>query len=180
MKRFNLLVSVFTLILGVSFLTLVFAQDSTQTKAQVRTKAQYRLKAQSQLQNKTAVNGQLQHGYMFVDENGDGFNDNAPDADGDGIPNGLDPDYEGPMLRSGQGARGFVDLDGDGINDNLMMGGQKGMNKARKGGYGPGDGTGNLGVRPQDGTGFGPGTGTGTGDCDGTGPKGTAKRTGRK
>lgn len=29
----------------------------------------------------------------FVDLNGDGFNDNAPDADGDGIPNGLDEDY---------------------------------------------------------------------------------------
>ncbi len=29
----------------------------------------------------------------FVDEDGDGFNDLAPDADGDGIPNGLDPDY---------------------------------------------------------------------------------------
>ena len=32
----------------------------------------------------------------FVDEDGDGFNDLAPDADGDGIPNGLDPDYVRP------------------------------------------------------------------------------------
>ena len=30
---------------------------------------------------------------VFIDENGDGFNDLAPDADGDGIPNGLDPDW---------------------------------------------------------------------------------------
>lgn len=29
----------------------------------------------------------------YVDENCDGFNDNAPDADGDGIPNGQDSDY---------------------------------------------------------------------------------------
>lgn len=32
-------------------------------------------------------------GKNFVDLDGDGFNDNAPDHDGDGIPNGLDPDY---------------------------------------------------------------------------------------
>ena len=33
----------------------------------------------------------------FVDEDGDGFNDLAPDADGDGIPNALDDDFEGPV-----------------------------------------------------------------------------------
>ena len=33
------------------------------------------------------------HGQRFVDEDGDGYNDNAPDHDGDGIPNGLDPDW---------------------------------------------------------------------------------------
>ena len=32
---------------------------------------------------------------FFRDEDGDGFNDNAPDHDGDGIPNGLDPDWPG-------------------------------------------------------------------------------------
>ncbi|HDP67341.1 MAG TPA: hypothetical protein ENN20_02440 [Candidatus Marinimicrobia bacterium] len=30
---------------------------------------------------------------FFIDENGDGFNDNAPDHDGDGIPNSIDPDF---------------------------------------------------------------------------------------
>lgn len=55
------------------------------------------------------------HGSHFVDANGDGYNDNAPDVDGDGIPNGQDPDY----VRSGRGhGRGFVDADGDGFNDN--------------------------------------------------------------
>ncbi|MFH0734475.1 MAG: hypothetical protein V1773_09380 [bacterium] len=33
-------------------------------------------------------------GNKFVDINGDGINDYAPDHDGDGIPNGLDPDYK--------------------------------------------------------------------------------------
>jgi len=30
---------------------------------------------------------------FFIDENGDGFNDNAPDHDGDGIPNRIDPEF---------------------------------------------------------------------------------------
>lgn len=55
----------------------------------------------------------IKHGLGFVDEDGDGYNDNAPDHDGDGIPNGLDQDYKNSKKK-----RGFVDLDGDGINDN--------------------------------------------------------------
>ena len=34
------------------------------------------------------------NGKNFVDRNGDGINDSAPDHDGDGIPNGQDPDWE--------------------------------------------------------------------------------------
>ena len=120
MKRFNLFLSVFTLVLGFSFLTQALAQDSTQTKAQVRTKAQYRKTVQSQSQTGNAVMGQFRHGNKFVDVNGDGINDNAPDADGDGIPNGMDPDYTGAKMRSGNGAKGFIDLNGDGINDNAL------------------------------------------------------------
>ncbi len=62
-----------------------------------------------------------QHGNQFVDENGDGYNDNAPDADGDGIPNGQDPDYVKIGVGKGKGAAkdsGFKDENGDGINDN--------------------------------------------------------------
>lgn len=93
----------------------------------------------------------LKHGPNFVDKNGDGFNDNAPDHDGDGIPNGLDPDYTGPKLQRGKKA--FVDLDGDGINDNAQkMRGRKGQGR-----YGPADGTGNQGVGPKDGSGDGQG-----------------------
>lgn len=90
-----------------------------------------------------------EHGKKFVDENGDGYNDNAPDHDGDGIPNGLDPDY---LALKNKNARGkFVDLDGDGIKDNASGKGRKG--KMGKGGFGPADGTGNKGVGPKDGTG---------------------------
>ncbi len=45
-------------------------------------------------------------------------------------------------------------------------------------GWGPGDGTGNDGVGPLDGTGYGPGEqpGTVSGTCDGTGPHGVVTR----
>ena len=55
----------------------------------------------------------------FVDANGDGYNDNAPDHDNDGIHNGLDPDWkknQRKRIRQYQ----FVDLDGDGIHDDLQ------------------------------------------------------------
>lgn len=63
----------------------------------------------------------IEHGPNFIDENGDGYNDNAPDADGDGIPNGQDEDWEFTGRnhgRRGFGPHGFVDEDGDGFNDN--------------------------------------------------------------
>lgn len=72
------------------------------------------------------------------------------DDDGDGIPNGLDPDYVRP--KDGTGHQ-FGKLNGRGY------------------GYGPGYGWGNQGIGPRDGSGYGPGTGT----CDGTGPKGKGR-----
>ncbi len=39
---------------------------------------------------------------FFIDKNGDGYNDNAPDHDNDGIPNGLDKDYKGKKFRWGR------------------------------------------------------------------------------
>ncbi len=51
----------------------------------------------------------------FVDENGDGYNDKAPDHDKGGMPNGRDSDNVKPG--SEEGPRGFIDEDGDGIND---------------------------------------------------------------
>ncbi len=160
MKKLISVVSAVALVLLLT--STAFAQDSLQIKNQKR----------FQNKSKANVTNNIQHGRRFVDENGDGYNDNAPDADGDGIPNGLDPDYDGPKL--GKGNKGFVDLDGDGINDNAGMNRQKG--KGGKGGFGMRGGKGGSGVSPQSGNGMG--QGTGTGDCDGTGPKG--KRGGRK
>ena len=65
---------------------------------------------------------------VFIDNNGDGYNDNAPDHDGDGIPNGLDPDWI--KLKKEQKKnhnKRFIDLDGDGIDDNLQKGRQNGQ-----------------------------------------------------
>ncbi|MBZ0180527.1 MAG: hypothetical protein K8F36_14675 [Melioribacteraceae bacterium] len=60
------------------------------------------------------------HTRFFVDLDGDGFNDNAPDHDGDGIPNGLDPDYKRMMENFRKRNMRYIDLDGDGINDHLQ------------------------------------------------------------
>jgi hypothetical protein len=87
------------------------------------------------------------------------------DSDGDGIPNCDDPDFVKPQ-------------DGTGRQFGKSNGGSKFMN-GKRGGYGPGDGTGNNGIGPRDGSGYGPGNGTGTGVCDGTGPKGKIERRGR-
>jgi hypothetical protein len=109
----------------------------------------------------------------FVDENGDGFNDRAPDADGDGIPNGVDPDYQRP--RDGSG-RGQGNGNGDGICPNDKSGNGKGA------GFGNRAGQGN-GTCPFGRTGDGPGTcpqpggrQSGPGTCDGTGPHGPTGR----
>ena len=77
----------------------------------------------------------------------------------------------------------WVDADGDGICDNVGTSARKQLNGVngngqkgnKKGGLGDGSG-----ARPQDGTGFGKVNGTGTGVCDETGPKGSARRSGRK
>ena len=94
----------------------LYAQDTTKVKSQ--TKAQE--KAQNEVQQKMQNN--IQHGRNFVDENGDGYNDNAPDHDGDGIPNGLDPDYKRNRIKMQQQELPYIDLNGDGINDNLQFG----------------------------------------------------------
>ncbi len=165
-------------VLGLAAILLAgnaFAQDSLQVQNKYRKGNRFQTKSAV----KTQANGQ--HGIGFVDANGDGYNDNAPDADGDGIPNGMDPDYTGAKMHNGNGRGGFVDADGDGINDNAMDADGDGIPNGMDPDY----------VRPQDGSGqkngqgrgngqqmrgAGNGTGLGTGDCDGTGPKGNGKR----
>ncbi len=93
-----------SILLTVSFLIMsvncLYAQDSTKTDKKKET---------------------VQHNQHFIDEDGDGYNDNAPDHDGDGIPNGLDPDWQ-KLKEEKRKRQRFVDLDGDGINDNLNTG----------------------------------------------------------
>jgi hypothetical protein len=131
---------------------------------------------QAQAQSRPANKG-------FVDANNDGINDNAQDADGDGIPNGQDPDYVGTSAGNG---RGFVDENGDGINDNAPDADGDGIPNGQDPDFVRGSGTGSgwhggqSGQSGQGGVGTGDGTGTGTGDCDGTGPKGSTQRRGRK
>jgi len=112
---------------------------------------------------------------QFIDEDGDGFNDLAPDADGDGIPNGLDPDYVRPEDCEGDGNADQGGNQGGAMARRGQLGGGESLLKAdgvaaagqgQGGGHGPGDGTGG-GLAPGDCTGFGPGDGTG--ECDGSG-----------
>jgi hypothetical protein len=191
------------LILGFAFAS---AQDGSQAAAKSQEKAQVKtaLKASGETtQNKVQTKSAFRHGYRiaFVDENGDGINDLARDADGDGIPNGQDPDWVKPqdgtgyLGGNGKGGGGGApsaeakggyayqltrDADGDGIPNGQDPDWVK-----------PQDGTGNMGQH-QNGqltkAGFGKdsfrsgvqgaGRATGAGVCDGTGPKGAAKKKG--
>lgn len=96
---------------------------------------------------------------QFIDEDGDGFNDLAPDADGDGIPNGMDEDFVKP--EDGTGNQHKYGQTGDALVKAFADAVKASVNgKGQGNGYGVGDGTG-TGTGPADGTGFGPGTG----DC---------------
>ncbi|MBN2282011.1 MAG: hypothetical protein JXQ65_15620 [Candidatus Marinimicrobia bacterium] len=91
----------------------------------------------------------------FTDENADGFNDNAIDSDGDGIPDFHDTDSPNFIDENGDGYNDNArDSDGDGIpnvfDEDFVKG--AGMGEGRKGGFN----------RNADGT-------KGAGTCDGTG-----------
>jgi hypothetical protein len=116
---------------------------------------------------------------QFIDEDGDGFNDLAPDADGDGIPNGMDDDYVRPQDGTGNqfryGSLGEMGGQGFGAVGNDLV--AKGMGSGN--GYGLGDGTGS-GVGPGDGTGFGPGTGECLDGADASTSSAVSRRGGRR
>ena len=75
-----------------------------------------------------------------------------------------------------QSQHAICDADGDGICDTCGQPAGSGRmnaqgNQAKKGKHwGPGDGLGNQGIGPQDGTGYGAQSGKGFGVKDGTGP----------
>jgi hypothetical protein len=89
---------------------------------------------------------------MFVDENGDGINDLIRDHDNDGIPNCQDPDWKRTQDGSGYMSR---------------------FGKANGGWNGNHAGWNNASFR-------GMGGQFGFGVCDGTGPKGSANRRGKR
>ncbi len=123
-------------------------------------------------------------GSNFVDLNGDGFNDNAPDHDGDGIPNGQDPDYiknagDGEGYQNGK----LGENKGQGMAQNKEMTKSKKFTRLQAS-------TGNmfqkrlgsLGGMKGNGAGVCDGSGSGTGgngSCDGTGPKGGGNQGGK-
>lgn len=172
MKTRNLL-SLLAIIIAVAFIStdLLGQSGSTnqsKTKNEIKTQTQDQNKFQGETQNQVKnqnrlKTGEIIHGKNFVDNNGDGFNDNAPDIDGDGIPNGQDPDFIRPQ-------------DGTGLK---KMNGKAKQNKFGGNKYGPGDGTGNSGIGPHDGSGYGPGGSTG-GSGTGSGSGNGSKRGGRK
>ncbi|MDA3859755.1 MAG: hypothetical protein PF445_00875 [Melioribacteraceae bacterium] len=95
--------------------SLSFAQDSTKV----------------QKENQTIKHQNNQH-RIFIDADGDGYNDNAPDHDKDGIPNGLDSDYIKLGKRKNSKSIEYVDSDGDGINDNIQFNGKRKRNNKFK------------------------------------------------
>ncbi len=104
----------------------------------------------------------------FIDADGDGFNDLAPDADGDGIPDGLDPDYVKPEDGTGlmnSWAHKYSELFRRYLGDDFF-GAMISMDGNH---YGPGDGMG-TGEGSLDGTGFGPGMSAGGSPTGGEGP----------
>ncbi len=105
MKLIKIIIIVFSF-----FVTFISGQDSTNANSK-----------------KVNIQKNLQYGKFFIDKNGDGYNDNAPDHDGDGIPNGIDPDYKQFVKKRKKGTLPYIDLDGDGINDNLQVKGKNNL-----------------------------------------------------
>ena len=119
-------------------------------------------------------------GKNFVDLNGDGFNDNAPDLDGDGIPNGLDPDYvKSAGVGTGyQNGKLGANKEQGTVNKQTRTRAQKFTRLQSATGEVSRN---RVGAKNGSAAGVcnGTGQGTGTGVCDGTGPHGTQKRGGK-
>jgi len=166
------------LAISISLITGAFAEN-TQTddlsKNENEESKQFSLKDRNQNsgENNNSEENLIIHGPNFVDANGDGYNDNAPDHDNDGIPNGQDSDY----VRSGKGKgqQNFIDEDGDGIADNRGQRTGKGYRGVQQYRKGLSVDSSRQGVRARNGLGFA--AGARPGNCDGTGSKGKNFRT---
>jgi hypothetical protein len=155
------------LVLAVGFFligpALTAAQEQAQTKAQAKAQVKTREKDQTKVQTKAAYRHRL--GTFFIDENGDGINDAARDADDDGIPNGQDPDWTRPL-----DGTGYKDQNHIGRPDGSEMAPGRKAGKIAKANFGKGS--------FRQGT-MAAGRTSGTGVCDGTGPKGAGRGKGR-
>lgn len=94
MKYFRL--NIFFLLFLIVIINPILSQDTTKSNDKTDTESRQQL---------------------FIDKNGDGYNDHAPDHDGDGIPNAIDPDFKKMKKKKAGKEPPFIDLDGDGIND---------------------------------------------------------------
>ena len=169
MKKFLTIISLVILMIAGT----AFGQDSLQVQNQK--------KFQKGKRQQKLLGTEGQRGVGFVDADGDGYNDNAPDADGDGIPNGMDPDYKGSQARKGNPYRGFIDLNGDGINDNALDDDGDGIPNGQDPDYiRPQDGSGPGNVQSGKGSGSQSGTGSGMGSESGGHGKKGSKKGGRK
>jgi len=130
MKHFNSITVALTLILSLIFASFAIGQNTTKNNSKNEKSSSVKV----QVQKPTIDPSQMQHGYWFVDKDGNGYNDNAPDHDADGIPNGVDPDF----AKGSRMGRGFVDSNGDGIND--LQTGRSGKGRRGRGGYSSGRG----------------------------------------
>ena len=184
--------------LAIAFIVLGFAfaaaQDETQPLA-AKAAVKKALKSKGELtENKLQPKLVFRHrvNTAFLDEDCDGINDLAKDADGDGIPNGEDEDWAPPQ--DGTGYKEQV-RKGNGTTEASVASGYSYSNVRDDDGDGIPNGQDDDYVKPQDGTGYkdqhkigkdsfrktvtSPARQSGAGDCDGTGPKGATQRKGR-
>ena len=132
---------------------------------QVKDRNQVQSEAESQKRS------QFRNRMMFVDENGDGICDGLRDHDNDGIPNGQDPDWTKPQDGTGsQFKNGNGNQNGNGRgNGNQNSGNRFGSTNEFRGG----NGWNKQSFRQNR-------AGSGSGLCDSTGPKGNARRGGKR
>lgn len=107
-------------LIGIFGLTAIFL--TTQLMAQEGTQTQAENKKADKVQNQHRVKSQQQaQTAAFVDEDGDGFNDNAQAANKAQARKGKRNTHKkGEKAFQSKAQKGFVDEDGDGFNDNAL------------------------------------------------------------
>lgn len=123
-------------------------------------------KAQDQGRAKVQAKNAYRHQFRFIDENGDGIADVLRDHDGDGVPNGQDPDWTRPEDGTGYQVQNRYGKGTEGAGRSGLQAGQTNRVSFGKGSF-------------RGGQAGSPGLGAGTGLCDGAGPKGRMVRRGR-